>query len=130
MNVKSIPVMLMFLSAGAYGQTSISPARLTQATECMLKVLKVTPGVSEPKLGEATSSGTMAPFLEYRAAEATRWVQPTRFTFQQSSKGVIWFQTMLPGAMPSGSHPDLHVTDVVVKKWQLQCGVLASVLLE
>jgi len=122
--------MLILLPVCAYGQTSVAPARLTQAVQCMLKALEAIPGVSEPRLGNAESSGASIPFIEYRAAEATRWMQPTRFTFQGASKGVIWFETVLPGVMPVGSEPDLHVTDVVTERWQLQCGVHASVLLE
>lgn len=129
MHFRSVPLMLMLLCGCAYAQT-VSPARLTQATRCMLKVLKATPGVSELKIGHAIVSGATVPFVEYRAAEATRWVQPTRFTFIEANKGVVSFQTMLPGVVAIGSHPDLHVTDVVAKKWQLQCGVHASVLLE
>ena len=122
--------MLLLLSVCAYGQTSVAPARMKQVTECMLKVLKATPGVSGPRLGKVDHSGATVPFIEYRATETTRWVQPTRFTFIGTNKGIVLFQTILPGVMPVGSQPDLHVTDAVTKRWQLQCDVHASVLLE
>jgi hypothetical protein len=114
------------LAFPARAQTSDVPARLKQTTECMLKVLKTVPGVSEPRLGNATSSGWTHPFLEYRAAEDSHWEQPTRFDAQKSDDGRFWFMSMLPGM----GTIDTHVTDVVVLKWKAQCTVEAAVLLE
>ena len=90
----------------------------------MLKVLETVPGVSEPRLGKATNGDVAHPFLEYRAAEGSRWVQPTRFTFQESSEGHGYFMATLPGIGPI----DTHVTDIIVKKWETTCGARALVL--
>ncbi len=93
----------------------------------MLKVLKTVPGVSEPRLGNASSAGSTRPFLEYRATEASRWKQPTRFALQRSPDGQVYFMAVLPGnVIPS----DTHVTNVVVQRWKAQCGADATVLME
>lgn len=114
------------LSASAY--VSNASSDLTQVTACMLKALKTIPGVSQEVLGEAKSHGTTRPFIEYRAEEETRWEQPTRFTLQPSNGSRFWFMAMLPGLVAPGSDLDLHITNVVVKKWKTQCGVEADVL--
>jgi hypothetical protein len=118
--------VLLTLSASAYGQTSDISTHLKQTTECMFKVLKAAPGISEARLGKSTSAGLARPFLEYRAAEASRWKQPTRFTLEQSRDGHSYFMAMLPGIGPI----DTHVTNVVVQKWKVYCGVEATVLME
>ncbi|OOG43581.1 hypothetical protein B0E51_01980 [Rhodanobacter sp. C05] len=103
---------------------------MTQTTACMLRVLKVMPGVSQAVLGEAKSNGATRPFIEYRAAEGARWKQPTRFTLQQSSGSHFSFMAVLPGLVTPGSDVDAHVTNAVVKKWETQCGAEANVLFE
>jgi hypothetical protein len=112
-------------TSSAGDQTSKVPLPLEQTAECMLKVLKTVPGVSEPRLGNATTGGWTHPFLEYRAAEESRWIQPTRFDVQKPDDGHILFMGTLPGVGPL----DTHVTDVVVQQWKLQCGVAAIVIL-
>jgi hypothetical protein len=99
----------------------------------MLKVLKAVPGVTDPKLGTFSFAGSTWPYLEYRAAEGSSWVQPTRFAVHQAPDGNmrypdggVVFMGMLPGAMPI----DLHVTDVVVEKWRAQCKVDVVVKLD
>lgn len=97
---------------------------LKQTTECMLQVLRVVPGVSEPHLGSASSGGWTHPFLEYRADEESHWEQPTRFDAQQSNNGAVYFRAVLPGV----GRIDTHVTNLVVQKWKEQCGVEAVVV--
>jgi hypothetical protein len=63
------------------------PAVLRKNAECMLKVLNVTPGVSEPRLGSDDSHGWNHPFLEYRATEGLRGSQLMRFDAQKSADG-------------------------------------------
>jgi hypothetical protein len=96
----------------------------------MLRVLKVMPGVSESSLGKTTSHGVVNTFIEYRAAEGSRWEPPTRFVLQQSSKqssnGSFFFYTVLPGIGPK----DTHVTDAVRHNWKAECGVYAGVMFE
>jgi hypothetical protein len=112
-------------TSSAGDQTSEVPLPLEQTAECMLKVLKTVPGVSEPRLGNVTTGGWTHPFLEYRAAEESRWIQPTRFDVQKRDDGHILFMAMLPGM----SALDTHVTNVVVQEWKVQCGVAAIVIL-
>lgn len=72
--------------------------RIKRATECMLKVLKATPGVNDAKAGETTSPGATYPYVEYRAAERASWTTPTRFTLVNGwSKHGIVFMADLPG---------------------------------
>ncbi len=110
----------------ACAQTSDVPLHPKQTTECMLKVLKGVPGVSEPRLGSAASGGWTYPFLEYRATEDSRWEQPTRFDLQKSDDGRMLFIAMLPGM----GRIDTHITRVVMQKWRARCGVEAAVLFE
>jgi hypothetical protein len=91
----------------------------------MLKILKTVPGVSEPRLDNATSGGWTHPFLEYRAAEESQWVQPTRFDAQKAADGSFSFVGILPGT----GRLDTHVTNIVVEQWKTQCGVEATVIL-
>jgi len=121
--MKFVFCLILALWCPAYAQAHGHSPRLTQATACMLKVLKATPGVSEPRLGSTTSRGVTYVFIEYRAAEASSWKEPTRFVLQPSGANDIWFLGLLPGMMPV----DLHVTEVIVKKWKTQCGVEAVV---
>lgn len=130
MEFKFIVGLLVALPACVHGQVPTSIPRLAQAVECMLRVLKTVPGVSEPKLDTTQSSGVMVPIVEYRAAEKASWTQPTRFVFQPESNRTIWFQALLPGLISTGTDLDWHVTKVVVKKWKAQCGVEATVLFE
>jgi hypothetical protein len=44
-------------TSSAGDQTSEVPLPLEQTAECMLKVLKTVPGVSEPRLGNVTTGG-------------------------------------------------------------------------
>jgi hypothetical protein len=114
-------------------------ANAKQAAECMLKVLKTVPGVSDPKQGVIVGipgqvlpapGRVPRPYVEYRAAEDARWTTPTRFIFEYSNKSVIYFQAVLPGMVRVGTTPDTHVTDIVTKRWQARCGVQAAVLFE
>jgi hypothetical protein len=114
-------LVLVAFSAGAEPTDVSRP--LKQSTECMLDVLKSVPGISEPRLGNTTSDGVSHPYLECRAAEGSRWIQPTRFYVQQSNNSHYW-QAMLPGMMEI----DVHATNDVVRKWKTQCGVKAYVL--
>jgi hypothetical protein len=109
----------------ARAQTSGHALDLGQTTSCMLKVLNTVPGVSEARLGTSTNGGWIHPFLKYRAAEESHWVQPTRFDLQKSDKAKVWFMATLPGM----GTLDTHVTNVVVQEWKQQCGVVAVVLL-
>ena len=115
---------LVLVAFSARAETTGVSRPLKQSTECMLDVIKSVPGVSEPRLGNTTSHGVSHPYLEYRAAEGSHWIQPTRFYAQQSNKSHYW-QAMLPGM----AEIDVHVTNDVVRKWNTQCGVKAYVLL-
>jgi hypothetical protein len=113
----------------ARAQTSDLPVPLKQTADCMYEVLKAMPGVSDPKLGYVTSNGWTHPFLEYRADEATQWVQPTRFEAQRNEKGQYSFLGILPGQIdPRLGALDLHVTNAVTTKWNTQCHANAFVI--
>ena len=93
--MSSVIFLLLALSAPAHSQTSDPSAHLKQTTECMLKVLKTVPGVSKARQGEFTKAGVTTPFLEYRAEEKARWVQPTRFYFDKSNRAFIFKNRIL-----------------------------------
>jgi hypothetical protein len=112
-------------TSSARAETSGVPLPLKRPAECMFKVLKTVPGVSEPRLDNATGDGWTHPFLEYRAAEGSQWVEPTRFDAQKNAAGGFSFVGILPGVGPL----DTHVTNVVVEQWKTQCGVEAMVIL-
>jgi hypothetical protein len=113
----------------ARAQTSDAPIPLKQTADCMYEVLKTIPGVTEPKLGYVTSNGWTHPFLEYRADEATHWVQPTRFEARRGDHDQYSFLGILPGQIdPHIGHLDLHVTEVVTAKWNTQCHANAYVI--
>jgi hypothetical protein len=90
----------------------------------MFAVLTSLPGVKEARLGTIQRDGVSLPFLEYRAEERSKWVQPTRFVVDGSPGEYMFFQAMLPGAAPI----DSHVTHAILKAWKRKCGVLATVL--
>jgi hypothetical protein len=100
------------------------PAELRKNAECMLKVLNVTPGVSESRLGSDDSQGWNHPFLEYRATEGLRGSQLMRFDAQKSAEGRYWFLAYLSG----WGNPEIHVTDLIIQNWKTQCGVSANVI--
>lgn len=98
---------------------------LQKATDCMLQVLKTTPGVSEPKVDVANDSVC----LGYRPDEKTVWEQPTTFCLDpnfHSTKTPYVFTGYFPGVVSSpGEESDIHVSESVIKKWNAQCGVFA-----
>jgi hypothetical protein len=108
----------------AIAQSNDVPPALTKTAECMFEVLKGMPDVSEPKLGVITSEGWTHPFLEYRAAEALSKFNPIRFNAKKADRGGFWFLAVKSGF----GAPELHVTEAVMQKWKLQCGVDANVL--
>lgn len=109
-------------TAGA--KTGDVPPALEKTAECMFKVLKAIPEVSEPKLGVTTSDGWSHPFLEYRAAEALSGSAPIRFDAQRTNRGGYWFLAVKSGL----GAPEFHVTDAIMKKWKTRCGADANVL--
>ena len=120
---------LILTAASAHAETTEIPPSLKRDAECMYKVLKTVPGVTEPKLGYETSDGWTHPFLEYRAAEANSWGGPMRFHAKKPDNGKFWFLAITPGRiLPAVGHVDIHVTDAVVDKWKAQCRVDANVL--
>lgn len=124
LTVKFRSHLLFFFSSIACAQVVTDVSKnLKESSECMLGVLKRVPGVTEPRLGEITANGITLPFLEYRAAEKSSWVEPTRFYIQVSEDGSMWYTTILPGI----GTLDTHVTDKVVRKWRKECHVTASV---
>jgi hypothetical protein len=100
------------------------PSELTTNAKCMLAVLKMVPGVSEPRLGSDNSHGWNHPFLEYRATEGLRGSQRMRFDAQKSTEGHYWFLAYLSG----WGNPEIHVTDQIIQSWKTQCGVSANVI--
>jgi hypothetical protein len=102
------------------------PTTLKQDADCMYKVLRKTPGITEAKLGYVTRNGWTTPFLEYRADEGASRDIPIRFDAMKSDNGGYWFLAYRSGL---GGLPDLHVTDAVMKIWKTQCRVDANVLL-
>jgi hypothetical protein len=127
MRTSSIAIALLATSSAilnlAIAQSKDGPA-LKQTAECMFEVLKAMPEVSEPKLGSTTSEGWTHPFLEYRAAEALSKFNPIRFDAKKADRGGFWFLAVKSGL----GAPEFHVTDVVIKKWKVQCSIDASVL--
>jgi hypothetical protein len=97
---------------------------LKKSIRCMLKVLRATPGVTEPRAGDFTIDQGTLPFVEYRATEGAHWEQPTRFQAQKPEAGHYHFLAILPGI----GDPDDHVTAGVVEKWRTRCAVDVSVV--
>ena len=121
-----VPRCLCGLIASSYisiGQTAEVPVSVEQTADCMLEVLKATPGVVGPVLGTTTSDGWTHPFLEYRADEALSRERPIRFDpVKYRGSYLFW-------AFKSGlGAPELHVTEAVMKEWQAQCHANANVM--
>ena len=99
---------------------------LQKATDCMLRVLKTTPGVSDPKIAIDKDSVC----LEYRPDEKALWEQPTTFCLDpnfHSTETRYVFTGHFPGVMSTmEKEPDIHVSEAVMDKWNAQCGVLAN----
>jgi hypothetical protein len=80
-------------------------------------------------MGSVFKEGWAHPFLEYRAAETSSWVQPTRFETKRRAPDQYWFEALVPGIMdPRVGHLDLHVTDTVVERWKGECQADAVVI--
>lgn len=101
---------------------------LQKATDCMLQVLKTTPGVSAPQIGTG-NNGSMC--VEYRPDEKAVWDGPTAFCTDPKDAGPPYqFMGDFPGIVSSAEEvPDMHVSEVVMKKWKDQCGVLTAAIL-
>jgi hypothetical protein len=127
----STSVIAVIMFTGSAPQTDLPPA-LRTAAECMLGVLKETPGVRNAKLGVSNDEGWTHPYLEYEPDEKARWVKPTRFDLfkpRDIDRGPYEFQATVSGLVVSNEPgPDLHVTSSVVKEWKVRCGVNAYVL--
>lgn len=124
-----LPIML----AGCQPAPSLRgvPVVLRERAECMYKVLKSTPGVSEPRVGSVTREGSSLPFLEYRAAETNSWVQPTHFEATRLRHDDYLFKGIVPGVIdPRVGYFDIHVTDEVVKRWETECQAVVLVISE
>lgn len=91
----------------------------------MFEVLQTVPGVTEPRLGYVTADGGTLPFLEYRAAEKSSWVEPTRFDARKTDDGDYWFLAYLPGI----GEIDSHITETIMEKWKAQCDVDANAII-
>jgi hypothetical protein len=120
--VKLTVCLLLALNTSAYAQLTDVSADLKRSSECMFKVLKSVPGVTKPRLGWVRHNGIVLPFLEYDAAESSRWSGPTRFTIHSSPEDGMYFGAALPGVGPL----DTHVTDAVIREWRVQCFVQAT----
>ena len=122
---------LMLLGCQSSSNAAGVPALLKQRVDCMYKVLRSTPGVTEPRIGSVTRDGWAHPFLEYRAAETNSWMQPTRFETKRGASDQYWFEALVPGIIdPRVGQLDLHVTDSVVEQWKDECHAEAIVVSE
>ena len=119
--MKAFLIICLAFSASLQCQASELSAHLKQSMECMLKALKTVPGVRHAKQGEFTKNGITSPFLEYRANEKSRWIEPTRFYFDRSNDAFI-------GDFPGIGPIDTHITDVAVDRWEKACGIKAIVV--
>jgi hypothetical protein len=116
----------IFAATCAYAQPSSEG--LQKATDCMLQVLKTTPGVSDPKIYVDKDSTC----LEYRPDEKAVWgggLSGFCITTRTASPP-YQFEGSFPGLLgPGEEDADLHVTDVVVKKWREHCEVFTILIL-
>ncbi len=122
---KIVPVGLCALMCVSYvsvGQAADVPAPLERTAECMVQVLEATPGVSSPRLGVVTSEGWAHPFVEFRADEALARDRPIRFEARKDQDGYEFM------AVKSGlGAPELHVTEAVMRTWEVQCHAHANI---
>jgi hypothetical protein len=91
----------------------------------MLQVLKTTPGVSDPKIDPNGGN----PCLEYRPDEKSVWEQPTTFCLDpnfHSPQTKYIFTGLFPGVVLPGVGFDIHISKIVMDKWDAQCGVFAN----
>jgi len=96
----------------------------------MLDVLKATPGVTDAALGTSDYGGWAHPYLEFNADEKA--AGPRRFDLQKPKdpvNGPFYFQAAVSGLFTPGDNgPDIHVSEIVMQKWQAQCGAQANIL--
>jgi hypothetical protein len=100
----------------------------------MLKVLKSVPGVTDARLGVVHSDGWTHSYLAYHANEGDKPGFPKnnglfamQFDAQKGEDGIgrYWFLAYVSGF---GGAPDLHVTDIVMNEWKIQCDVDSNIL--
>jgi hypothetical protein len=71
----------------------------------MLRVLRATAGVAEPKLGYDGSADGSRPFLEFRAEDGSRWSGiTTPFTFEALKHGRTVIMAQFVGQMTLDGH--------------------------
>ena len=120
---------LMLLGCQSSSNMAGVPALLKQRVDCMYKVLRSTPGVTEPRIGSVTTEGWTHPFLEYRAAETNSWSKPMRFETKRGAPDRYWFEALVPGIIdPRVGQLDIHVTGAVVERWKGECHAEAIVI--
>ena len=105
---------------------TLNSSPIGRAEACVLGVLQSTPGVSSPQVVTSKLDEWDRPYLEYFAGEKAHWYGPTRFYLQKSENpgnGPLEFWVYLFGLLVPGEEMDLHITDIVMRKWQAQCGV-------
>jgi hypothetical protein len=114
-------ITALAIIAATCAQAQPLPDGLQKVTDCMLQVLKSTPGVSDPKIGTG-NNGSLC--LEYRPDEKSVWEGPTAFCIDtKNAKPPYQFLGNFPGLLSPGEKTDIHVSESVMNKWNAQCGV-------
>ncbi len=116
------------LATGSVGASMNDvPQSLQKSAQCMLTVLKQTPGVAQISLGVVNSAGWVHPYLEYLSAPNAYGERITiRFEAEKSRKepGTYTFKTKLKNVLVQGeSGPNFWGTGPLTTKWQSDCKI-------
>lgn len=115
-------VAMPFLS---HASTDHLSPNLKRAVECMLSILRTTPGITDVTISDDPRWFC----LGYSPAEETRWVGLTQFCLQSERgdpSGPYDFTGSFPGIWGARETPDIHVSKGIMDKWNAKCGVRAN----
>lgn len=126
------PARFVFFAVVFIGATCVQAKPLSEglqnATNCMVRVLIATPGVSDPRI-DIDGQGD-APCVSFKPAEKNLW-EGGFINFCLDKKTTSSKPYNFWGIVPGISDTyDNHVTEAVVKRWNKRCPVGVMVLSE
>ncbi|HEY7976925.1 MAG TPA: hypothetical protein VID67_01935 [Rhizomicrobium sp.] len=133
-----IPTTLFFLLGALSSSTALSnlpagfPRTLEKQSDCMLRVVRSTPGIDRGKLGVMRWDGKPRPYVEFRGKIVRGFRPIIRFVGSppdDSSSSEYSFEAMLGGIfVPPDKGPPDYGASRVADGWNARCGVHADIL--
>lgn len=137
--IRRFRVTLVFVSVLTVSTTSTVsaaqlkfPPSLIKPTQCMLRVLRNTPGVDRAATGVNDLDGR--PYIEFRY-KTMHGYRPTisfeaiKSSSPKSDSSEYYFQAAFGGLFgPPDKGPPVYGADEIEQRWKIKCGVNAYIL--